>query len=143
MTLQYLQQHWALLAAGGLGTAVMLFVLWRAWLDSARGRLAVARRNLRAALATARKRQKKAQNLATALDRLEARSESVQPIRLQEAAEAVQDAEALLKIATDQVLIAENHVRKIIVEEFPPKRHERMRNRYLPVERADGRPFSF
>jgi hypothetical protein len=130
MTLQYLQQHWALLAASILGTAVLLFVLWRAWLDSARGRLAVARRDLRAALATARKRQRQAQSLAATLD-------------LQEAAEAIQDAEALLKIAADQVLIAENHVRKIIVEEFPPKRHERMRNRYLSGERADGRPFSF
>jgi uncharacterized protein YlxW (UPF0749 family) len=143
MTLQYLQQHWALLAASILGTAVLLFVLWRAWLDSARGRLAVARRDLRAALATARKRQRQAQSLAATLDRLEARSASVRPIRLQEAAEAIQDAEALLKIAADQVLIAENHVRKIIVEEFPPKRHERMRNRYLSGERADGRPFSF
>jgi hypothetical protein len=41
------------------------------------------------------------------------------------------------------VLIAENHVRKIIVEEFPPNRHERMRSRYLPGEREDGRPFTF
>ena len=102
MTLQYLQQHWALLAAGGVGTAVVLFVLWRAWLDSARGRLAVARRNLRAALVTARKRQKKARSLAATLDRLEARSQSVQPIRLQEAAEAVQD-EALIA-ATREML---------------------------------------
>ena len=143
MTLANLQQHWALVGASVLGTAVLLFVLWRAWLDSPRGRLAVARRRLHAALGTARKRQKAVKSLATTLDRLEAKSESVKPVRLQEAAEAVQDAEALLKVATDQVLIAENHVRKIIVEEFPPKRHERLRNRYLPGERADGRPFSF
>jgi hypothetical protein len=57
--------------------------------------------------------------------------------------EAVQDAEALLKIADDQVLIAENHVRKIIVEEFPPQRHDRMRSKYLPGDRRDARPFSF
>ena len=55
----------------------------------------------------------------------------------------MQDAEALLKIASDQVLIAENHVRKIIVEEFPPKHHERLRRRYLPGEGDDGKPFSF
>jgi hypothetical protein len=41
------------------------------------------------------------------------------------------------------VLIAENHVRKIIVEEFPPRLHERLRERYLPGEGADSRPFSF
>lgn len=143
MTLANLQQHWALVGASVLATALLLFVVWRAWLDSPRGRLAVARRHLHAALNTARKRQQEARRLAGRLHRLEATSESVKPIRLKEAAEAVQDAEALLKIATDQVLIAENHVRKIIVEEFPPNRHERMRSRYLPGERADGRPFSF
>lgn len=143
MTLANLQQHWALVGASVLATAVLLFVLWRAWLDSPRGRLAVARRHLRAALNTARKRQKMARSLAGRLDRLEATSESVKPTRLQEAAEAAQDAEALLKIAADQVLIAENHVRKVIVEEFPPKRHERMRRRYLPADGADRRPFSF
>ena len=55
----------------------------------------------------------------------------------------VRTTEALLKIASDQVLIAENHVRKIIVVEFPPKHHERLRRRYLPGEGDDGKPFSF
>ncbi|NIN38846.1 MAG: hypothetical protein GTO67_09360, partial [Gammaproteobacteria bacterium] len=50
---------------------------------------------------------------------------------------------ALLKITADQVLIAENHVRKIIVEEFPPNRHDRMRSKYLPDERQGGKPFTF
>lgn len=143
MTPEILQQHWALVGASVVGTAVLLFVLWRAWLESPRGRLAAARRDLSEALRVARKRQKKAHSLANRLEHLEARSESVQPIRLQEAAEAVQDARALLKIATDQVLIAENHVRKIIVEQYPPKHHERMRSRYLPGERAADRPFTF
>ena len=67
----------------------------------------------------------------------------MKPIRLQEATEAVQDAETLLKIADDQVLIAGNHVRKLIVEEFPPKRHDRMRSKYLPGEQKDDKPFSF
>ena len=62
---------------------------------------------------------------------------------VQEATEAMQDAEALLKSADDQVLIAGNHVRKLIVEEFPPKQHERMRNKYLPGEHKDDKPFSF
>jgi hypothetical protein len=77
------------------------------------------------------------------LDRLERRADSVTPRRLREAAEAVQDAEALLKIAADQVLVAENHVRKIIVDEFPPRHHARMRSRYLPGDRQEGKPFTF
>ena len=55
----------------------------------------------------------------------------------------MQDAEALLKIATDQVLIAQNHVRRIIVEEYPPKKHEKMRNKYLRQVDDKGLPFSF
>ena len=45
--------------------------------------------------------------------------EIVTTARKRSSAEAVQDAEALLKIAGDQVLVAENHVRRIIVDEFP------------------------
>jgi hypothetical protein len=118
-------------------------VAWRAWLDSPHGRLGIARRHLRDKCVAQAKQRKALQRLSSRLDHLEARSDAVKPRALREAAEAVQDAEALLKIAGDQVLIAENHVRKIIVEEFPPNRHERMRGRFLPGEREDGKPFSF
>ena len=143
MTLSFLEQHWALVSASIVATAVLLFASWRGWQDSPRGRLGAARRRLRDKRAEARKQLKAMQQLSSRLEGLEARAGSVQPRRLREAAEAVQDAEALLKIARDQVLIAENHVRKIIVEEFPPKRHDRMRSKYLPGELDDGKPFSF
>ena len=42
------------------------------------------------------------------------------------------------KIANDQVLIARNQVRKIILEEYPPKRHAAMRLKYLKVDEADN-----
>ena len=45
MTSTFLQQHWALVSAGLVATAVLIFVLWRAWLDSARGRLAMVEGN--------------------------------------------------------------------------------------------------
>ena len=143
MTTDLLQQHWALLIAGSLGAAVLLFALWRAWLDSPRGRLQQARHRLRDAGRESRRQRKRLAQLSERLQGLQRKAESVKPIRLQETAEAVQDAEALLKIASDQVLIAENHVRKIIVEEFPPKDHERMRSKYLPGERRHGKPFTF
>lgn len=143
MTLDFLQQHWALFIAGSLATAVLLFAAWRAWLDSRRGRLAVARKRLRARIREARKIRRAGGRATVRLDRLVSKSDSVRPSRLEEATDAVRDAQALLKIANDQVLIAENHVRKIIVEEFPPKDHERMRSRYLPGEQEDGKPFTF
>lgn len=143
MKFDFLQQHWALLIASIVGTAVLLFAGWRAWLDSPRGRLRTARRRLRDKRVAALRQRKALQRLSSTLDRLERRADSVTPRRLREAAEAVQDAEALLKIAGDQVLVAENHVRKIIVDEFPPRHHERMRSRYLPGDRQEGKPFTF
>jgi len=143
MTLAQLQQHWALIGASFLGMAALLFAGWRIWLDSSRGRLRAARRRLREKRREAAKCLRARERARTRLEGLAGRSESVKPSRLQAAQEAMQDAEALLKIATDQVLIAANHVRKIIVEEFPPKRHDRMRRRYLPDDGEDGKPFTF
>jgi hypothetical protein len=143
MTFAYVQQHWALLGASVLGLAVLLFAVWRAWLDSSAGRLRAARRRLVGKRREAARCLRAGERARSRLESLARRSESVKPSRLQAAQEAVQDAEALLKIASDQVLIAENQVRKIIVEEFPPKRHERMRRRYLPGDAEDGKPFTF
>jgi septal ring factor EnvC (AmiA/AmiB activator) len=143
MAFAFLEQYWALVAASVVAWAVFLFAGWRVWQDSARGRLRSARRALRDKYRAAQKQRKAVQKLSALLEDLEAKAGSVKPRRLRETAEAVQDAEALLKIAGDQVLVAENHVRKIIVEEFPPNRHERMRSRYLPGETQDGKPFSF
>jgi hypothetical protein len=143
MTVTLLQQHWALAGAGIVAVAVLLFVAWRGWLDSARGRLRIARRRLRKKRAAAKRGARQFERATATLQSLQRNSESVKPRRLQEASEAVQDAGALLKIANDQVLIARNHVRKIIVEEFPPKHHDRMRRKYLPDERHDDKPFTF
>lgn len=143
MSPEFLQQHWALVAASVVGLVVLLFVGWRVWLDSSRGRLQAAFRRLRARRVEAARQRRTLQRATATLGRLQKNAVSVKPIRLQEATEAVHDAEALLKIANDQVLIAENHVRKIIVEEFPPKRHEDMRRKYLPGESDNGKPFTF
>jgi len=55
----------------------------------------------------------------------------------------VEDAKMLAKIANDKVLIAENHVRRVIHEEYPPVKQERLRKKYLPAQAADKRRFSF
>lgn len=143
MTLEYVLQHWALVTASILGSAIVMFVAWRVWLDSPSGRLASALTRLRQRRSEAGQQRQAIEKTAANLARLQARSESVKPRRLQEVAEALQDAKALLKIAADQVLIAQNHVRVIIVEEFPPKRHEAMRSKYLEDGGRDDRPFSF
>lgn len=143
MTFEFATRHWALLSASVLGWAVVMFVLWRIWLDSVRGQFRSALQRLREAEQEVTRQQLAVRKSAATLARLQAKAESVKPSRLQEVTGTMQDAEALLKIATDQVLIAQNHVRRIIVEEYPPKKHEKMRNKYLGQVDDKGLPFSF
>ena len=131
MTLDYLTQHWALLLAGILGAALALFILYRAFQDSTRGRLQAAVRNLHDRERNAETASKVAARAHTTLDGLNAKADSVRPRHVEEASETLEDARALQKIANDQVMIARNQVRKIILQEYPPKQHEAMRRKYL------------
>lgn len=142
MMLDYLAKYWALIAASVLGTAIVLFVLYRGYQDSALGRLHSAVRLLRSREQDATAVQKRVDRNAARLGRLRARADSTKPRHVQEASEALEDARALQKISHDQVLVARNHVRKIILEEYPPKRHDALRTRYLPHEEADHTPFT-
>ena len=131
MTIEYLMQNWALVVASILGTAVLFFVLFRVFQDSARGRLQAnvrqSRNRERAAQTAARAVEK-----ATArLERLRAKADVVKHRRAEEAKEALGEARELQKIIDGQVLVARNNVRTLILEEYPPKRHEAMRNKYL------------
>jgi hypothetical protein len=133
MTLEFLQHHWAILVASVLVLAIALFVALRAFEDSARGRLMRLVRLYDDKVRVAHKARKVASNTAAKLQKLHAKRDSAIPRHVQETSEALEDAKALTKIADDQVLIAANHVRRIILEEFPPQRHDSLRAKYLPV----------
>jgi hypothetical protein len=81
MTFDVLSRHWALLSASVLGFAIVLFVLWRLWLDSARGQLRGELRRLREANRRAHRQHLAVENLTATLDRLLARADSVKPRR--------------------------------------------------------------
>ena len=131
MTIDFVQHYWALLGGSVIGLAVVLFSCWRVWKDSARGRLGAEVRRLELARAEVRKHERAGRKAEARLKRLKSRSESVKPRLIEETAEALSDAKALVKIAGDQVMVAETRVRTIISEEFPPRRHEDLRRRYL------------
>ncbi len=95
-----------------------------------------ARKDLRKTVRGTLKAEKK-------LEKLTKHAERVKPRVLQEAKEAVEDAQALRKILNDKVLVTENHVRRVIHDEFPPTAHDRLRRKYLPKDIEDNRPFSF
>lgn len=135
--------NWALLAAVGLAVLVGLVILGRLIGGSRHGQL----RHTLADLHNCQHELKKATNAArkaeNSVDRLRNRLASVKPRHAQEAKDAMQDARSLQKIAADKVLVAQNHVRRVIHEEFPPNKQGRLRAKYLPNDRPDGKPFSF
>lgn len=143
MTLEFLQHNWAVLAASVLGLGITLFVVYRAFDDSAQGRLMRLVRLYDEKLLAADRAQRVAAKAEAKLRKLRAKLESAKPRHVQEMSEALEDAHALLKIAEDQVLIAANHVRKLILEEFPPNRHDQLRGKYLPDSSPDSKPFTF
>jgi len=135
--------NWGLLVAGILIALVMLVILARLLGGSRHAQL----RRVLADLGERQHALRKASNAATKaenrVDRLRNRLESVKPRHAQEAKDALQDARSLQKIEADKVLVAQNHVRRVIHEEFPPKKQARLRAKYLPDDGPDGKPFSF
>ena len=131
MSIDYLQHNWALLIASVLGLGIVLFVLFRASQDSRRGRLGSALTYMRDRERAATKAVKALEEAAHKIERLRARSESVPPKQADAARDALLEAQELQKLIDDQLLIARNKVRVLITEEYPPKRHEAMRSKYL------------
>jgi len=135
MTIDYLQQNWALLIASVLGLGIVLFVLFRASQDSRRGRLGSALTYMRDRERAAQKAVKALEEATHKIERLRARSESVPPKQADAARDVLLEAKELQKLIDDQLLIARNNVRLLITEEYPPKRHEAMRSKYLGESR--------
>jgi len=143
MNLESLQSDWAiwlalamLLIAAAMITPRLLKMTSRSKLSRVFADVKAARKELRKSVRAAKKAGKK-------FEKLLARADRVKPRVLQEAKESVEDGRALAKILNDKVIVAETHVRRIIYDEFPPEKHERMRAKYLPQDVIDNRPFSF
>lgn len=143
MNPDYLRQNWGLAVAAVLFVIVLLAVLRALYQRSARGQLAATARRLRAARRAHRQADAKVTAAEKRLVKLGEKASSVKPRIVTEAQEALADARALAKIADDQVLIAANHVRKVIYLEYPPERHEALRKKYLPDDKPQKQPFSF
>ena len=137
------KSNWALAVAAIIGFVIVLIVVAHLIRRSAWGQLHQTLQTLAKARqdeAKALKSVEKAEHIAR---RLHENADRAKPRHLQEAKDALQDARALAKIANDKILIAENHVRRVIHEEYSPVRQEALRQKYLPEPTRDKKPFSF
>ena len=143
MSFESLGQHWALLIAilpASIVIASLATVLRR---QSAGGQLSRANRAHAFAMTEHRRASRAVVSATSRLEKLSAKGSRVKPRAMTEAKEALQDALALEKIADDKAQVTANQVRRVIFEEFPPTRHEKLRRKYLPDDVRDNRPFSF
>ena len=138
-----LKSNWALIAAAIIGSIIIVLIVIQSIKRSAGGQL----RQTMKALAKARQDEAQAGKSVEKAERITRRlhenADRAKPRHLQEAKDALQDARALAKIANDKILVAENHVRRVILEEFPPIKHDAMREKYLPNAARDQKPFTF
>lgn len=143
MNANFVAGNWALIAAAGFLAPVVFLVVVQLAGRSAAGQL----RNTRADLADERQRLARATSATrraeAKVDRLSKKSDKVKPRVLQEARESLADARELEKIAGDRVMVAANHVRRVIHEEFPPAKQDRLRKKCLPTAAPRRMPFSF
>ena len=143
MDIDALRQNWGLLVAIGLMLVVAVSIAVVVYRRSSSGQLRQVVKSLRVAERRVRDARSNVDAAERRLARLRERAASTKPRVVEEAKGALADARALDKIANDQLLIAANHVRRVIYEEFPPTKHEKLRRTYLPGDRSDERPFSF
>ncbi len=131
MTIETFSQYWALVIASVLGTAVLLFVAYRVVQDSAGGRLRATANELRNRERDTQAAAKAVDKAVIRLERLRAKADSVVPRQAEQAREALQEAQELQKLVEDQELVVRNNVRMLILEEYPPKLQEPLRQKYL------------
>ncbi len=129
--LQVFTKYWALIIASVLGLAILLFVAFRLLQDSRRGQLSIALNELREREQALQNTSKSISSLLKKYEKLSAKGYKVPPNKLLAAKDALAEAretEALLK---DQVLVLRNNARTIILQDYPPNRHEAMCRKYL------------
>jgi len=143
MNSEVLTENWALWVAVVPALIAGQYVIRYLIRRTARGQLRQAdkrHKQVSKAFANAKRFRAKAE---ARVEKLSGAASHVKPRVLQEAREALDDAIALQKIADDKLQVQANHVRRVIFEEFPPARHDKLRAQYLPQDVKDGRPFSF
>jgi len=143
MNIEALQSDWAVwLALASLIIAIVLIIpillkrTSRSKLNKVLADMNETRKELRKTARVSDKAEKKLQKMLGNIER-------VKPRDLQEAKDAVDDGKALTKILSDKMMVAQNHVRRVIHDEFPPAKHDRMRAKYLPQDVKENRPFQF
>ena len=114
----------------GIFLIIVVGVVLPCVVPTPRVRLNRQRRELRHCLYERKQAEKTAEKALLDHAKLHRQAQNVQPKKLREAEERASDMQALLGHANDKVLVAENHVRRILLDEFPPANHQELLKKY-------------
>ena len=120
-----------LLVGLGIFLTVGLAVILPNLVPTSRGRLNKQRRELRHRVYQVSQAQRTADKATKKFESLNARASKVKPRVLRECEATAEDMRRMLVHAKDKVLVAENHVRIIILDEFPPAEQPKLVEKYL------------
>ena len=114
----------------GIFLIILLGVVLPNIMPTPRGRLNRQRRELKHRLFERQLAEKAADKAQRDFAKLQSRAQNVQPKQLREAEDLAADMKTMLVHANDKVLVAENHVRRILLDEFPPAVHQALLEKY-------------
>lgn len=143
MDIEALKSDWAIWLAIVSLIVALVMLIPHLLKRTSRSKLKVVLASLKQVRKDHRKSLRALEKAEKRVRKLMARAERVKPRVMQEAKEAAEDGTALTRILKDKVMVAENHVRRVIHEEFPPVMQEQLRNKYLAQDEKDKRPVSF
>ena len=139
-----LSSKYLLLLLGAVILAVVAFcVVLPNVLPTPRGSLNRQRRELRHRRYQLQQAIRAAEGATKRFEKLQRNARNVEPAKLDEAGAKAKDMQILAGHANDKVLVAENHVRRVILDRFPPAKQERMLSKFVPERDERSMPFSF
>ena len=139
----HFDNHWLLIIGLALLLAVVVLVILPNSLPTPRGALNRQRRELRFRLAEHRQAARVAARALRQAKKLSNVRDRTAPAAFDEAQALARDKQTLLEHAADRVMVAENHVRRVILEQFPPRDHEKLLARYVSAAGDKSLPFRF
>lgn len=132
-----------LLIGLGIISIVLVGVVLPNAMPNARGSLNYQRREHKHKLYELKQARRAAAKAKRKFENLKSRAQHVKPARLREAEEQAKDLETMVGHAKDRVMVAENHTRRIILDQYPPAKQQQLLAKYLPAEDEKTKSFTF
>ena len=129
-----INEYVLLLIGLGIFLGISVGVILPNILPTPRGRLNRQSRELRHRLYELQQAEKLAEKANRTFAKMKQQADRVQPNKLREAEIMAEDRKTMLGHAKDKVMAAQNHVRNVVLNEYPPVYQESLLRKYLPEQ---------